>query len=299
MTVVVVVLLLLMLPGASGAEESAELTTGRAKIAVDFSEPLSPALREIALQWINQSANAVTIYHGRFPVDRLRIRVRVRDGRGARKGTTYGWNGPLITISMGRESTAGDFANDWLMTHEMLHLGFPSVPEQNHWIEEGISTYVEPIARCRAVLKSSESLWAELVDGLPQGLPKPGDRGLDFTPTWGRTYWGGALFCLRADVEIRKRTGSRFGFEHALRAIVAAGGTIEKEWKIDRAIEAGDKATGVPVLRELYDEMKDKPVAIDLDALWRELGVIRQGDTVTFDDRAPLATVRKAITTGR
>ena len=49
-------------------------------------------------------------------------------------------------------------------------------------------------------------------------------------------------------------------------------------------------------LRELYDEMKDKPVTVDLAALWKQLGVIRHGDTVTFDQTAPLAAVRKAIT---
>lgn len=36
------------------------------------------------------------------------------------------------------------------MTHEMVHLAFPSVPDQHHWIEEGLATYVEPIARARA-----------------------------------------------------------------------------------------------------------------------------------------------------
>ena len=33
------------------------------------------------------------------------------------------------------------------MTHEMVHLAFPSVAREHHWIEEGITTYVEPIAR--------------------------------------------------------------------------------------------------------------------------------------------------------
>ena len=58
---------------------------------------------------------------------------------------------------------------------------------------------------------------------MPKGLPAAGDRGLDYTPTWGRTYWGGALFCLLADIDIRKRTSNRFGLQDALRAIVAAG----------------------------------------------------------------------------
>ena len=132
--------------------------------------------------------------------------------------------------------------------------------------------------------------------GLPQGLPQAGDHGLDLTPTWGRTYWGGANFCLLADVEIRKRTGNRLGFEHALRAIVRAGGTIEATWKIDRAIEIRDRATGVPVLRELYEKMRAAPAPTDLDALWKQLGIERRGRQILFNDAAPLAHIRAAIT---
>ena len=90
----------------------------------------------------------------------------------------------------------------------------------------------------------------------------------------------------------------RFGLEHALRAILAAGGSIEQDWTIEQVIEVGDKTVGVPVLRELYEEMGSKPVTVDLESFWRQLGIQRQGSEVTFDDRAPLAGVRRAITEG-
>ena len=108
------------------------------------------------------------------------------------------------------------------------------------------------------------SVWRELVDGLPKGLPAPGDRGLDNTHTWGRTYWGGALFCLMADIEIHQRTNNRYGLQDALRGIVRAGGNMEHDWPLARALKAGDEATGVPVLMELYDRMKATPVTPDL-----------------------------------
>ena len=155
---------------------------------------------------------------------------------------------------------------------------------------------MEPVARARAGYLSAEKVWGDLVEGLPQGLPEADDQGLDGTSSWGRTYWGGALFCLRADVEIRRRTHNRYGLEHALRAILAAGGDVRQEWSIDRVIGIGDGATGVPVLRELYDEMGRQPVQVDLPALWQQLGVMHHGNVTTFDDHAPLASVRQAIT---
>jgi hypothetical protein len=42
--------------------------------------------------------------------------------------------------------------------------------------------------------------------------------------------------------------------------------------------------------------MKDKPVNVDLTELWQRLGVSMQGETVSFDDSAPLAAIRRAIT---
>jgi hypothetical protein len=236
------------------------------------------------------------MYYGTFTVRHAVLRIKPVDGHEVSDGYSNGWQGAIVTISLGRQATPAELADDWQLTHEMLHLGFPNVPERHHWLEEGLATYVEPIARCRVGLLAPERVWSDLVENLPQGEPAAGDRGLDNTPTWGRIYWGGALFCLRADVEIRRRTGNRLGLEHVLRAIHRAGGTIETAWSIDRVIATGDAATGVPVLRELYDEMKAKPDKVDLPALWKELGVVRHGTTVIFDDHAPLSATRRAIT---
>jgi hypothetical protein len=139
-------------------------------------------------------------------------------------GRTFGTeNGGVITIAVGRSTTAERFQSDWMMTHEMVHLAFPSVAEEHHWIEEGLATYVEPIARAQIGNLTAVKVWSDLVRDLPQGLPQAGDRGLDFTPTWGRTYWGGALFCLLADVEIRRRTGNAKGLQDGMRAVLEAG----------------------------------------------------------------------------
>jgi hypothetical protein len=278
------------------AQDNSQLEIGGGKIDIGFSSTPSAPLRALVLGWVTSSARAITVYYKKFPVSSLRVRVRLFDGRGERGGRTTGWDGAAIAIAVGRSSSASDFAEDWVLTHEMVHLAFPSVPEENHWIEEGSATYVEPIARARAGDLSAEKVWGDLVEGLPQGLPQPGDHGLDFTPTWGRTYWGGALFCLLADIEIRKRTGNKKGLEDALRAILKAGGTIESDWPISRTIEIGDRGTGVPVLRELYDKMKGAPAPVDLASLWKELGVEHRNGRTVFNDKAPLAAIRKAIT---
>jgi hypothetical protein len=45
--------------------------------------------------------------------------------------------------------------------------------------------------------------------------------------------------------------------------------------------------------------MKASPVETDLDDLWRKLGIQVKNGVVTFNDNAPLAEIRKAITAPR
>ena len=92
------------------------------------------------------------------------------------------------------------------------------------------------------------------------------------------------------------RTGNRRGLEHALRAIARSGATLGQFRAVGDVIAVGDDAAGVPVLRELYDRMSAAPAPVDLAALWRRLGVVTGGTGITFDDSAPLAAVRRAIT---
>jgi len=249
-------------------------------------------------EWVRAAAESVATYYGRYPLEQVTIRIAPFDGRGVRNGRTFGENGGFISIYLGNETTAAALKSDWMMTHEMIHLAFPSVADRHHWIEEGISTYVEPIARVRAKHMDEAAMWLELVRDLPQGLPGEGDKGLDRTHSWGRTYWGGALYCFLADVEIHRRTNNHKGLEDALRGILNAGGDIRHEWELEKALSVGDQATGVAVLRPLYDKMKDQPYAVDLAEMWAELGVERNGNTVRFVDAAPLAATRKAITWG-
>jgi hypothetical protein len=105
------------------------------------------------------------------------------------------------------------------------------------------------------------------------------------------------MFCLLADVRIRLATHDRYGLRDALRAIIDAGGNMETTWPLTRALEAGDRAVGVPVLMQLYNEMKAAPVDPDLRQLWDKLGVKIEGKRITFDDSAPWASVRRAIAT--
>lgn len=246
--------------------------------------------------WISDAATAVRTYYGRFPVRRLRVIVQPLEGHGVRTGTTYAFHIATIRVSVGRDSGDADLVSDWIMTHEMVHLAMPRFADRHAWLEEGLATYVEPIARAQAGQLTEEKVWGDMFDDMQKGMPLADDHGLDNTSTWGRTYWGGAMFYLLADVQIRERTANRLGLQDALRAIVAAGGSHLAAWDVDRTLAIGDGATGTTVLSELYAEMRDAPVTPDLEQLWQRLGVGRREGQMAFDEDAPLAEIRRAIT---
>jgi hypothetical protein len=194
------------------------------------------------VKWVERCAGAVGNYFGVFPVRHSVVIVAEGRGGHVEGGKTVGNSGASIIISIGRRARDRALDEDWILTHEMIHLALPSVAREHHWLEEGSATYLEPVARARAGIRTEEELWRELVDGMPQGEPESGDKGLDHTHTWGRTYWGGALFWMLADVEIRKRTHNAHGLEDAFRGVIDAGGTIADTWEVQRVLDTADKA---------------------------------------------------------
>ncbi|MGI8959312.1 MAG: hypothetical protein ACR2IV_06065 [Bryobacteraceae bacterium] len=278
-------------------EDSTRLQVGAATIEVSFGPGELGLPQDSIMAWVSKAANAVAHYYGVFPVPLMRVLVKPSERQsGPFGGTTWGTSPPFTRMFMGRHTTTRQLKEDWLITHELVHTAFPDVAEEHHWIEEGIATYVEPIARAQIGDLMPEKIWADMVRGMPQGEPQASDRGLDHTHTWGRTYWGGGLFCLVADVRIRQASSNRRGLQDALRGIRDAGGTIDKHWRVERAFETGDKASETNVLTTLYEEMKDKPVYVDLNALWSQLGVNTSNNGVALSDEAPLAEIRHSIT---
>jgi hypothetical protein len=276
------------------------VSVGGAQLQVEYSGATPDMSKAAIEEGVRRAAQAVSTYYGRFPVASARIRIVITpDRHGVLQGTTWGNVGgfpALSRIRLGQHTTEQEFYNDWKLTHELTHMALADQDDDQSWLEEGIASYVEPIARAQAGQMTPEQVWRGVVDGMPNGEPEVGDRGLNRTHSWGRTYWGGAMFCLVADVEIRKQTHNTRGLQDALRGIVEAGGTINTDWPVARVLSTGDKATGTTVLEDLYAKWSDAPVNVDLAAMWKELGIREEGGKISFDDGAPLAKVRLAIT---
>jgi predicted metalloprotease with PDZ domain len=258
--------------------------------------------RDEVERWLKRGVEAVSGYFGRFPVPRVLVIVSPGLREGVSGGTTWGYAGASILIGVGATTPRPSFDEDWVLTHELVHLGFPNLAREHRWMEEGLATYVEPIARVRAGQLAVDDMWRDLLRSMPRGLPQPGAPGLDEMQAmgrreaWGRTYWGGALFWLLADIRLREATNGRVGVDGVLTAILDAGGDIRERWEIARVLSTGDRLAGRPVLEPLYDELAVHGGTADLPALWARLGVTLADGAAVYDAEAPLVQVREAIT---
>ncbi len=267
------------------------LQVAGAQLEVQFAPGLDHRLQRLALTWVRRSAQTVAGYFGRFPVTHVVLLVVPVDGGGVRAGTTFGEPELMIRLRLGRGTSQAQLRDDWILVHEMVHLALPRVAPAHNWLHEGVATYVESVARARAGWLTAATVWRGWMASMPKGQPQEGDAGLDHTPSWGRTYWGGAIFCLRADVQMLTRSAGRVGLRQALQGVLAAGGHFGLAWPVDRILATADAAVRQTTLTDLYQQLKASPQPTDLDALWRSLGVMDSG----FDDAAPLAAVRRAI----
>jgi hypothetical protein len=267
-----------------------------ATLCLVFGDGETAARSALLHEWIARSAHIVADYYGRFPATLLVVKLRSMDGDAVGGGRTTNESGLMIQIRVGRDASAAALRQDWVLVHEMVHLALPEIGYTHNWLAEGLATYVEGVARAQAGNRDIADVWAEDRHSMPMGLPRSGEGGLDETRTWGRTYWGGALFCLQADIALRRQTSNRLGLQSALRAILRDTGGYANERDIDSVLRMGDAATGTHALEDLYQRSKTTPLTTDLDALWKELGVPSDPKTQPFDDRAPLAPIRISIT---
>ena len=289
------VLLCLAASAAAAAAPAAEVSIGGSEVELEYAPADFGESAVLILPWVRRSGEIVRAYYGRFPVRHLRLALQAGPGEGVHGGKTFANPDAYIRVGVGRAVTGAQLLADWVLVHEMTHLALPDTGEEHAWLSEGLATYVEGIARVQAGNRSELDLWSEELSSMPRGLPQAGDAGLDHTHTWGRTYWGGAMFCLLADVEIHRRTHNARGLQDALRAILVASGGLSADWPIARVLATGDAAVGVPVLQELYARYRDAAPAPDLAQLWKDLGVESADGTVHLNEAAPLADIRRAI----
>jgi hypothetical protein len=277
----------LLLVPARGGEARLELATLPGPLRVD-----APIRR----RWIGDAAAAVGVFWRGFPVDRALVAIVPTQGHpGVAHGKVVAAGGASVALLLGTEADEAALRRDWILVHELFHLGFPSFVGEGKWLDEGLATYYEPIIRARAGWLDERALWLELAAGLPLGRHALEREGLENSRDAAGVYWGGALAVLMADVRVRAATGGARGLEDGLIAVLADGGDASRVHRLGTVIGIVDEALGMPVLADVMRRWGQRAEPVPLESLLADLGVARRGDAIVFDEAAPLAAIRRAI----
>jgi len=103
---------------------------------------------------------------------------------------------------------------------------------------------------------------------------------------------------LMAEIESLQASGGKIGFSDCLRVVLADGADVTVKWPTMKLLDRCDALLGKTVIATLAKQHIEKGSAMDLDRLWRRLGVSLEGDTVRYDDNAELAWLRPLIIWG-
>jgi hypothetical protein len=278
----------LSLPGASGSTATLDVARLDGDLAVSRAE---------LLDWIRKIALAHVEYWQGFTTGRVLLVVVPTAGRpGVVFGRVVPGGGVSVMLQVGARATVPALWDDWILPHEFVHTGMPMITGRASWFMEGAATYVEPVIRARAGFKREVEVWREWIEQMPRGL-----GALQGGLSGGSPYWGGGLFMLLTDIEIRRATSGAKGLEHCLRGALRAGGDMApaERWPLAIFAQRCDAALGTPVMATMIERHVGKSVQIDLPALWRDLGMRLTADGIVTDDGAPLAWIRKLLVMGR
>jgi predicted metalloprotease with PDZ domain len=286
---------------AFGQIRTARVQVGSATLRVELlGQPLAMTDRGAA-EWVQHGAECVAALFGRFPVDATVFVVPVSGADEVVFGRVFSLAGASVALLFGADTRAESAHDDWVVVHELFHLGTPSFVGEGHWLEEGLATYYEPILRERAGWMREVDLWKHFVEEMPRGLRRPGSHAsIEEREDIDSTYWGGALFAFVADVAIRRETRGARSLDDALRAALDHEGDATHQARVQDFLRTGDEATGTHVLSRLHAQMAVGGGPVDLEAIFRSLGVDIEGDrSVELREDAPLASVRHAIASGQ
>lgn len=252
--------------------------------------------RKAIVDWVERTAEAQANYWHGFTAPEMLVGLVPMPRSGVGFGRTQPGGGVTIMVEVGETMDSRRLFNDWVLVHELVHSGMPFIRGRGTWFMEGSATYVEPIIRARAGWKTEEAVWKEWVMNMPQGVGVF-PRGLP-AASGRENYWGGAMFMLLADLAIRRESDGAKGLEDCLAGALWEGLDGASRVSLDAYTQACNRATGTKAMSELIDRHVNANTAVDLDALWKDLGVALVDGRIVLDDSAPQAKWRKMIVMG-
>ncbi|MEZ4474871.1 MAG: hypothetical protein R3F60_29600 [bacterium] len=251
--------------------------------------------------WVEGAARGVAAVFGGFPRPHAQVVLLGQPGRGVVFGEAQRGGGPSVTLWLGGDSTPADLRDDWTLSHELFHLGMPPIRREDAWLSEGVTQYYTHVCQARAGVVTPQHAWDDLHDGFERGRASDGGLSVQAESAALRqrhaywwVYWGGAAWALLLDLELRRQGDS---LDRVLRGWQRLPCCEGESHAADSLLAEADALIGRPLARPLFDRLLTAPGFPSLEATRAALGLrTRSRQVVGFDDAAPEAGLRRAIT---
>jgi hypothetical protein len=261
------------------------------------------------LTWIQKNIDALRLTYGVLPVHDLQVLVVPvgPDREPVPWGQLMRGGGDAVHLYIDQTRPLVDFMHDWVLMHELSHLLHPWMYARDRWLYEGIATYYQNILRAREGLITPHQAWVNLHQGF--------ERGFNGTPVnetlvevsenmlrnrrFMRVYWSGAAISLMADYQLRKQSHDRQSLDTALGKFDECCLPATRMWTGREFLRKLDELTESTVFIDLYNKYANATTFPELGAVYQELGLIKRGSSVGFDDQAEDVVIRKAIMQAR
>jgi hypothetical protein len=261
-----------------------------------------PASADFVREWVRGGAEAIAGIYGSFPVVSPQVLV-VAVGRGGEPvpwGQVQRGGGPAAHLFIDQTRPAAEFAEDWVLVHELGHFLHPDLGEGSAWLSEGLATYYQYVARARAGLLTEQEAWQKLHEGFERGRAQTRDgvnlmdatRSMRERRAFMRVYWTGTAIALLADLALRDAGVS---LDEALRRFRDCCLAERRNWDTGEFLERLDALAGVPVLADLARRYQYSDRFPDLRVAHERLGVRAVAGRIELDPATGPASLRAAI----
>ncbi len=262
--------------------------------------------RELAA-WLAAAAGNVNRVYGRFPHPAPQVLVvpvargRVDRGEPVPFGHVIRDGGEAVQFYVNQRRALADFTADWTATHEFAHLLIPYVDADEKWLSEGLASYYQNVLMARGGAYTEQRAWRKLIEGFRRGERSVPHLSIEAAmPVGGwdglmKTYWGGAVLALMADVTLREHSDNRASLDSVLDALQACCLPAAAGWSGRRLVRELDRLAPFALFEALYDRYRGARGFPDFAPLMARLGVALTDTGVRFDEGAELANVRRAI----
>ena len=254
--------------------------------------------------WLAHVSRATLSAYGKLPLEDVQLLIvpdRDTNNEAVGFGQSSRGQGHALTLFIDPSKSPVAFDRDWVAVHELSHLFHPYLDDEGSWLAEGLATYYQNVLRARAGLLTPAEAWEQIDYGFARGrgAMRAGDVPLGASggrPNFMRVYWSGTAYWLEVDAELRRASGNRLDIDEALRRFDDCCLPSYRAWQPAEFVAKLDALIGTDVFRKHFDAYAKRRDFPDLKPLYARLGLVRTaGDTLTFDDAAPEANVRRAI----